>query len=264
MSRLGTSTETGSDSWSQTFGYDVNHNRWISSTTGQAPSNRLLTPQQNVFDAVTNRINRYVDINNNSTSVSWYDSAGNQTQMGPAGIAGTFQAVYDAEGRQTRVTDSGGAVTAYGYDGVGQRVQRGTVTYVYDAAGNLAAEYTSTLPTAQPCSTCYTTPDSLGSTRLVTNDGAYVSRHDFAPFGEELTSSNRLTSMGYGLADSMTHLYTGKERDSETGLDYFGARYRSAYEGRFTSSDPGHVGANWWRPQTWNGYSYVHNNPTAL
>ncbi len=33
--------------------------------------------------------------------------------------------------------------------------------------------------------------------------------------------------------------FTGKERDAETGLDYFGARYMSAAQGRFTSPDMG-------------------------
>jgi RHS repeat-associated protein len=55
--------------------------------------------------------------------------------------------------------------------------------------------------------------------------------------------------------------FTGKERDAETGLDYFGARYMSAAQGRFTSPDPllnsGHP-AN---PQTWSRYSYALNNP---
>jgi RHS repeat-associated protein len=31
--------------------------------------------------------------------------------------------------------------------------------------------------------------------------------------------------------------FTGKERDAETGLDYFGARYFSGAQGRFTSPD---------------------------
>ena len=104
----------------------------------------------------------------------------------------------------------------------------GTVTYVYDAAGTLAAEYTPNVPTAQSCSSCYLTPDALASTRLVTNDGSYVSRHDFAAFGEELNTSDRQSSMGYGLSDSMTHLYIGEERDAETGLDFVGARYFSS------------------------------------
>jgi RHS repeat-associated protein len=32
--------------------------------------------------------------------------------------------------------------------------------------------------------------------------------------------------------------FTGKERDGNTGLDYFGARYYSGVQGRFTSADP--------------------------
>jgi RHS repeat-associated protein len=57
-------------------------------------------------------------------------------------------------------------------------------------------------------------------------------------------------------------LFTGKERDNETGLDYFGARYLSATNGRFTSPDPhgGRVG----HPQTMNRYSYVVNNPLVF
>ena len=51
--------------------------------------------------------------------------------------------------------------------------------------------------------------------------------------------------------------YTGKERDSESGLDYFGARYMSNAQGRFTSSDPKQFSkrtiAN---PQKWNKYAW--------
>ena len=54
---------------------------------------------------------------------------------------------------------------------------------------------------------------------------------------------------------------TGKERDAETGLDYFGARYMSSNMGRFMSPDPGNIGADPKNPQSWNMYSYVVNNP---
>jgi RHS repeat-associated protein len=54
-------------------------------------------------------------------------------------------------------------------------------------------------------------------------------------------------------------MITGKERDVETGLDYFEARYRSAAQGRFTSVDP----VSGWPgdPQSWNMYAYARNNP---
>jgi len=56
-------------------------------------------------------------------------------------------------------------------------------------------------------------------------------------------------------------VFTGKERDSETGLDYFGARYFSGAQGRFISPDPLMASAHASNPQTWNRYSYALNNP---
>jgi RHS repeat-associated protein len=63
--------------------------------------------------------------------------------------------------------------------------------------------------------------------------------------------------------------FTGKERDSESGLDYFGARYYGSNMGRFMSpdftgegSDPVPVpSADFDNPQSLNLYSYVHNSP---
>jgi RHS repeat-associated protein len=58
---------------------------------------------------------------------------------------------------------------------------------------------------------------------------------------------------------------TNKERDSESGNDYFEARYYNSATGRFLSPDP--VFATPERladPQEWNLYSYVRNNPLAF
>ena len=54
-------------------------------------------------------------------------------------------------------------------------------------------------------------------------------------------------------------MFTGKERDTETGLDSFGARYFSGAQGRFASTDP----LDGWAvdPQSWNEYAYARNNP---
>jgi RHS repeat-associated protein len=54
---------------------------------------------------------------------------------------------------------------------------------------------------------------------------------------------------------------TGKERDSESGLDYFGARYYGSALGRFTSADPKLVPDEFDNPQSWNKYAYAGNNP---
>lgn len=60
----------------------------------------------------------------------------------------------------------------------------------------------------------------------------------------------------------MTAVFTGKERDAETGLDYFLARYYSGAQGRFTSADPVFMSKlRIGDPQQWNLYAYVRNNP---
>lgn len=65
-----------------------------------------------------------------------------------------------------------------------------------------------------------------------------------------------------GSYDSVCYKFTGKERDSESGLDNFGARYYGSSLGRFMQVDPKQFSlrtlAN---PQKWNKYAYVLNNP---
>ena len=52
----------------------------------------------------------------------------------------------------------------------------------------------------------------------------------------------------------LTHKFTGKERDAESGLDNFGARYNSSSMGRFMSPDPENISSilNQDDPQSWN------------
>ncbi|MCX6544157.1 MAG: RHS repeat-associated core domain-containing protein [Acidobacteria bacterium] len=97
--------------------------------------------------------------------------------------------------------------------------------------------------------------DALGSVRVVTDQtGQVVSRHDFLPFGEEWPAPQPTTKE--------KKLFTGHERDAETGLDYFGARYYRASVGRFSTVDPElSVKEAVVDPQRWNRYAYVTNNP---
>ena len=55
--------------------------------------------------------------------------------------------------------------------------------------------------------------------------------------------------------------FTAKERDLETGLDYFEARYFSSAQGRFNSADAPLVDQWETNPQSWNLYAYGRNNP---
>jgi RHS repeat-associated protein len=215
------------------------------------------------------------DANNRMTpnggSTGWhYDVAGN---LDRDSLNGTYR--YDAEGRQVAycpgVTDPANctvqsATTVYAYDGEGRRVLKteGAVvtTYVYDAQGQLAAEYGSAA-SGLACVTCYMMGDSLGSTRVVTNEqGAAVECDDYLPFGAEIPTGTERT--GCYTASGVKQKFTGKERDNETGLDYFGYRYFSGAQGRFTSVDPDNAGASASDPQSWNAYAYVRNNPLSF
>jgi len=95
--------------------------------------------------------------------------------------------------------------------------------------------------------------DALGSVRAVTDEqGDVIERHDYLPFGEEWNPE----------PSSQPRKFTGKERDQETGWDYFGARYYEASLARFTSIDPVITfDENRVDPQRWNRYAYVRNNP---
>jgi RHS repeat-associated protein len=110
-------------------------------------------------------------------------------------------------------------------------------------------------------------PDHLGTARIIvdqTGSFANVKRHDYQPFGEELPAGTggRTAAMGYVAGDGIRQQFTSKERDTETGLDYFLARYYSSMQGRFTSVDPiSFADARKYEPQAINLYSYCGNNP---
>ena len=97
--------------------------------------------------------------------------------------------------------------------------------------------------------------DHLGSSSVVTNSaGAIQNESDYYPYGGERVYTLNLASQNYK--------FTGKERDTESGLDNFGARYNASSLGRFMSVDPIWVKAD--RivdPQRLNLYAYGRNNP---
>ena len=262
LNRLKTAAETGSGTgWSQTYSYDRYGNRAVTGADSYLPmTDRTLTPQAlTSFNTSSNRLNGLVA----------YDGAGNLTQD----WAGrNFK--YDGDNRMVDFRFTAGGVLThvkYHYDGEGRRIQKEvvggrTTTYVYNAAGQLVAEYAGTVPAALR----YLTPDHLGSTRVVTaanqaqNQGV-LTRHDYLPFGQEIEpgrgNRDTINSFTANLTDGPAQKFTGKERDAESRLDYFNARYFSGAGGRFTSVDPENAGASPADPQSWNGYTYARNNP---
>ena len=251
VNRLTGVSESGAGAaFSRTYSYDRYGNRAVSANRG-LPTSPLMPTARSHFSTATNRL---------TLTGANYDNAGNQITTG---LGETL--AYDAENRLTSYTFSS-ATTSYKYGPQGRRVQKvtptATETYVYDAFGKLAAEYSTAAPTSG--GTFYRTPDHLGSTRLVTKqDQSDADCYDYAPFGEEIpdTLGSRSSNNCFAASFDGRHRFTGKERDSESDLDYFLARYYSGPMGRFLSVDPENAGADPAFPQTWNAYAYVANNP---
>jgi RHS repeat-associated protein len=260
LNRLTTAQENSGANWSQTNGYDRYGNRWIDLGGG----NQSL----------------YFTTSNNRIAGASYDNAGNLLSDGYHSYS------YDADNKISKVDGT----SAYVYDGNGLRVRKlvgENLRFIYGIGGELLAEYSGTtgsltkeyvysgtglVATIEPTvvnsnGTRYTTPDHLGSPRVITNSSAgVVSRHDYMPFGEEIGSGvgGRTTGMGFGIADGQRQKFTSHERDAETGLDYMQARYYQNLQGRFTSADPFLASGRPANPQSWNRYSYVLNNPVRL
>jgi RHS repeat-associated protein len=103
--------------------------------------------------------------------------------------------------------------------------------------------------------------DHLGTTRVMTTSaGAVCYDGDYFPHGAE--------QHVYVNSCPQSYKFTGKERDPESGADYFNARWYNQHIGRFHvpdwSATPTPVPyADFTDPQTLNLYSYVRNNPTS-
>ena len=87
--------------------------------------------------------------------------------------------------------------------------------------------------------------------------GNVVTLHDYEPYGVKILPNNP-TSMPTDALPG-THLYTGQERDADTGLDNFHFRSYASTMGRFLSPD--NLPGTPLNPQSFNLYAYVHGNP---
>jgi RHS repeat-associated protein len=252
--------------WGLTFGYDPWGNLLSGSTTGPTGCSEPLP-----LNVSVSNVNRIVS-NTVAGQVSnyCYDAPGNLIFITASGAScptsGPYQYAYDAENHLTST-----AGVNYSYDGDGKRVMKSNgKLYWYgtssdpldetDASGNLTDEYIffngkRIARRDSSNNVDYYFADHLGTARVVTNAGGTILDDiDFYPFGGERSV--------VGPSSLNTYLFTGKERDQESGLDNFGARYDASSLGRFMSSDP--VAGSAWNPQSLNAYSYVWNNPLKL
>ena len=156
---------------------------------------------------------------------------------------------YDADDERVKKSVSGGVVENYVID-------RGQIAAVTDGSGVEMFHYLYGLNVdavlAQDSSTgmVWSLADRLGSIDALTDgDGVVVDKRTFDSFGRVLSQSNPSVAFRYG--------YTGRERDLESGLDYYRARYYDSNVGRFISVDPMGFGAG-----DTNLYRYVGNGVT--
>ena len=239
--------------WGDQFGYDA----W-----GNLLS---ISPVSSAYTGCTYQPLSVVATASNQISGDTYDAAGNLIVAQP----GSTSYTYNAENQLTST-----AGVTYKYDGDGKRVEKTSgKLYWYgtgsdplmetDLSGNLTDEYIffggkRIARRDSSGNVVYYVADHLGTSRIVASSaGAILDQSDFYPFGGERIIS---TSSGN------TYKFTGKERDAESGLDNFGARYDSSSLGRFMSPDwsakPRDVPyADLGNPQSLNLYAYARNNP---
>jgi RHS repeat-associated protein len=217
-----------------------------------------------------------------------YDVAGNVT------YDGNNIYVYDIQGRLCAVQTggNGGSVTGYLYNADGQRVAKGAMSslscpttaasfslvisqYLLGQGGEQVTELDGTgawvhtnvwaggrlLSTYQGSELYYALTDWLGTKRVELGAASKcTAKYSSMPFG------NDLAQVSGTCTDATEHHFTGKERDAESGNDYFGARYYASTMGRFMSPDWSAKAepvpyAKTDNPQSLNLYAYVLNNP---
>jgi RHS repeat-associated protein len=252
------------------------------------------------YAGVQNQPSPYLNFptGNNRTATYVYDNAGNVLSDG------TNNYLYDAEGRNCAVQQiTSGNMIGYVYSPDGTRFGKGTIsktfscdftkngmlttnglalTTAYNVApngdlleetdgnfnlrhfnvflqGKLLGTFAGT--TYSQANWSFALNDWLGTKRQLVNSGAGTTSYFSGPFGDYL-------AMGGTGSDPSDQHFTGKERDAESGLDYFGARYYASTMGRFMSPDWAAKAepvpyAKLENPQTLNLYAYVGNNPLS-
>jgi RHS repeat-associated protein len=194
-----------------------------------------------------------------------YDADGNVLSKTGSGVSQTF--TWNSLGQLTAVTTNG-VQTTFGYDGLGRRVRKThagvTTRYLYDGDDLVMQVDASSQPvlefsyypgidrphamrSAATGAIYYYTVSQPGHvTALVNGQQQVVNQYEYTPFGAPLATTE-------GVAQPFQ--FTARQRDPETGLYYYRARYFDPSLGRFISEDPiGLAGGV-------NQFAYVGNDP---
>jgi RHS repeat-associated protein len=225
-----------SDGLTWTYSYD-NENHLTGAQQRATDGGTLLQQATYVFDALDNRTEKDL----------WTQSSGTTatTRFG-YDLSGASPSPLVGEGRGEGAQAGGGVLWAdlSGSNALQTRYLHG------DAVDQLFARITGITGGTGGTAAWYLT-DRQGSVRNLTDSsGNLQDTITYDPFGNVLTESN--TSFGDRFK------YTGREVDSETGLQYNRARVYDAVHGRWLSQDPLGFSAG-----DTNLYRYVANQPTG-
>jgi YD repeat-containing protein len=183
-----------------------------------AATNRQKAPTDSDTDAPTDKMR--------------YDAVGNLIKDTHTQSSNSGERTYDTNNQMVSAVGLNGLLDTYAYDAAGHRVRRsinnGATNWwqVYGLGGEMVAEYAAGATPNAPlkeygyrlgemlivgdvgagCVTRWLVTDQIGTPRILadaTGNLANISRHDYLPFGEELTA-------GYGGRTSR-HGYTGCE-----------------------------------------------------
>lgn len=255
LQQANTVATTGANCWGEVYTIDA----WGNLTNRSGPAG--------MTGCSTGGLSQTADSKNRLTGWT-YDAAGNVVNDGNGNMP-TYNAEnqmetdqgftyhYDADGRRSVKSSTAGG-TMYWPD------PSDNVLTETDLSGNINEEYVyfngeRIARVDRPSGTVhYYFSDHLASSSVITDaSGNVQQRYYYYPYG------GTVAEIG---GDSNHYLFTGKERDTESGLDYFGARYYSSAIGRFMSPDwsakPQPIPyADLNDPQSLNLYTYVENNP---
>lgn len=229
--------------------------------------NRSQDPRAN--DYVYDNLNRLVSGNGASYQ---YDANGNRTEKTDA--SGTTRYRYNSQNQLIHIDFPDQRSVDYAYDPLGRRIEKrltaadGTQTlrrYGYDGANLLLEQDETGQPLNEFLSAGLDEPlllkrngqvyryisDAQGSIIALSDSaGQIVQRYEYDAYGKTISVQDPAFVQPYG--------YTGRERDDESGLYYYRARYYDPAVGRFLQSDPiGLAGGI-------NTYAYVGGNPVSF
>ena len=197
-------------------------------------------------------------------------------------IGTVTQYIYDAEGRRVAKLNAPSLMSGGTLSCSPTPAGQATATYILDQSGNQVSElngsgnwkHTNVYAGGRLLATYdqegsqqllhFNIGDPLGTKRVQTSAFGVVELECLSlPYGDALACNNTGS-----VQDATEHHFTGKERDAESGLDYFGARYYASSMGRWMSPDwasnPEAVPySKLDNPQSLNLYQYVLNNPLS-